>query len=54
MKAKNKILIIDDNVNFLNDVDVLLSKQFNITKVETGKEGLNYLKINIFRQCCST
>ncbi len=48
MKIKSNILIIDNNVNFLNDVDVLLSEQFNITKAVTGKEGLNYLKNKYF------
>jgi len=48
MGITNKILIIDDNVNFLNDVEALLRKKFKIIKALNGKQGIEYLQKHFF------
>ncbi len=41
---KNKILLIDDNAKFRNDVELLLKSRFEITKAENATKGLAILK----------
>jgi two-component system response regulator AtoC len=38
-----KLLVIDDNLSFLDDVEVLLGKKFNVVKASTARKGLDIL-----------
>ena len=40
----DKLLVIDDNINFLDDLELLLKDKYDLVKAQTGNEGLNLLR----------
>ena len=42
----HNLLIIDDNLAFLNDVELLLKDKFKVYKANTARAGLDILKTN--------
>jgi DNA-binding NtrC family response regulator len=43
---KKKILLVDDNISFTNDVESLLEGRYSIVKAHNGKRALEVLKID--------
>ncbi len=43
-KRIQKLLVIDDSADFLNDVDSLLHNRYTVLKAESGKRGLDLLE----------
>ncbi len=42
------ILIIDDDIGFLEDAGKILSRGFNVFKAKNGREGINIFREKIY------